>query len=259
MDGRRSRETRARGELALVWLLCELRDDDVFLVMLGGLVPELLASDDDLIPEHLGTTDVGILLITHVEPDADLGGVERALNRMNLEPDPTEDGWRWRGPVEDCQVKLEFPCDLSHHREGEMLRPRGCTNSPPRTFAAPATLLGTSYGRSCQARSPMALKSGYGRASPGLRATCCRSAWQSAPAPPPSTTTTLSTCFCITARRPRTGSAASARRRARRRSRSVAHDLSRDTGAPPDDDRQRAGRICPSRQSTLSRKLTRRC
>jgi hypothetical protein len=51
----RSRETRARAELALVWLLYELRDDDVFLVVLGGLVPELLACDDDRIPEHLGT------------------------------------------------------------------------------------------------------------------------------------------------------------------------------------------------------------
>ncbi len=74
-----------------MWLLYELHDDDVFLVVLGGSVPELLARDDDLIPEHLGTTDVDILLITHVEPDADLGGVEPALNRMNFEPDPTED------------------------------------------------------------------------------------------------------------------------------------------------------------------------
>jgi hypothetical protein len=31
---------------------------------------------------------------------------------MNFEPDPTEDGWRWRGPVEDSQVKLEFPALL---------------------------------------------------------------------------------------------------------------------------------------------------
>jgi hypothetical protein len=99
MDERRSRETRARAELALVRLLYELRDDDVFLVVLGGLVPELLVRDDDLIPEHLGTTDVDILLITHVELDADLGGVERALERMNFEPAPTEDGWRWRGAV----------------------------------------------------------------------------------------------------------------------------------------------------------------
>ena len=128
MDERRSRETRARAELALVRLLYELRHEDVFLVVLGGLVPELLVRDDEPIPAHLGTTDVDILLITHVEPDADLGGVERALERMNFGSDPAEDGWRWRGAVEDWQVKLEFLCDLPNHPEGEMIRPHGCTN-----------------------------------------------------------------------------------------------------------------------------------
>ena len=107
--------------------------------MLGGLVPELLVRDDDLIPEHLGTTDVDILLITHVEPDADLGGVERALERMNFEPDPMQDGWRWHGAVDGWPVKLEFLCDLPDQREGEMIRPRGCTN------LAAANLRGTGY------------------------------------------------------------------------------------------------------------------
>ena len=31
-------------------MVYELRHDDVFLVVLGGLVPELLVRDDDLIP-----------------------------------------------------------------------------------------------------------------------------------------------------------------------------------------------------------------
>jgi hypothetical protein len=110
MDERRSRETRARAELALVRLLYELRHDDVFLVVLGGLVPELLVRDDELIPAHLGTTDVDILLITHVEPDADLGGVERALKRMNFGPDPAEDGLemarRARGLAGQARVPL---------------------------------------------------------------------------------------------------------------------------------------------------------
>ena len=39
MDERRSRETRARAELALVRLLHALGGEDVFLVVLGGLVP----------------------------------------------------------------------------------------------------------------------------------------------------------------------------------------------------------------------------
>lgn len=126
MDERRSPEARARAELALVRLLHELKDDDPFIVVLGGLVPEVLARDDDLVPEHLGTTDVDVLLITHVDLDADLGGVELGLKRLDFEPDPSEDGWRWRGRVDGVPVKLEFLCDLPDHREKEIIRPEGC-------------------------------------------------------------------------------------------------------------------------------------
>ena len=126
MDEQRSRETRARAETALVRLLHALGDEDVFLVVLGGLVPEVLASDEALVPEHLGTTDVDVLLITHVDPDADLGAVERALEQLDFKPDPNEDGWRWRGPIEGVSVKLEFLCDLPAYREGEVVRPSGC-------------------------------------------------------------------------------------------------------------------------------------
>ena len=104
MDEQRSRETRARAELALVRLLHALGDEDVFLVVLGGLVPEVLARDEALVPEHLGTTDVDILLVTHVDPGADLGSVEQALEQLDFTPDPREDGWRWRGPVEGVSV-----------------------------------------------------------------------------------------------------------------------------------------------------------
>jgi hypothetical protein len=139
MDEQRTRETRARAELALVRLVHELRDEDAFLVVLGGLVPDILTAGDGLIPEHLGTTDVDVLLITHIEPDADLSSVERALERIGFEPSETEDGWRWRGIVDGVPVKLEFLCDLSDHREHEAIRPRGCTK------LAAANLRGTGY------------------------------------------------------------------------------------------------------------------
>lgn len=138
MDEPRSRATRARAELALVRLLHELREERVFLVVLGGLVPEVLSRDDGLIPVHLGTTDVDVLLITHVDPDADLGGVERALERMEFNADNAE-GWRRRGPVAGAAVKLEFLCDLPDHPEHEVICPRGCT-----TLAA-VNLRGTGY------------------------------------------------------------------------------------------------------------------
>jgi hypothetical protein len=139
MDEVRSRETRARAELALVRLLHELRDESVQLVVLGGLVPEILTHEDSSIPTHLGTTDVDILLITHLDPEADLGSVEQALQYMSFKPDPTEDGWRWSGPVDNATVKLEFLCDLSDQREREIIRPRGCTE------LAAANLRGTGY------------------------------------------------------------------------------------------------------------------
>lgn len=85
MDEQRSRETRARAELALVRLLHALGEKDVFLVVLGGLVPEILARDEPLVPAHLGTADVDVLLVTHVDPDADLGSVEQALGRLDFE------------------------------------------------------------------------------------------------------------------------------------------------------------------------------
>jgi hypothetical protein len=107
--------------------------------VLGGLVPEVLAADDGLIPEHLGTTDVDVLLITHVEPEADLGGVERALERIEFWPSETEDGWRWRGAVDGVPVTLEFLCDLPDQREHDAIRPRGCAK------LAAANLRGTGY------------------------------------------------------------------------------------------------------------------
>jgi hypothetical protein len=152
MDELRSRETRVLAELALVRLLHELRKEEVLFVVLGGLVPETLTHDGGSIPEHLGTTDVDILLITHLDPDADLGSVEQALEGMDFTPDPTEDGWRWRGPVDGVTVKLEFLCDLPDHREREIIRPRGC-----KTLAA-ANLRGTGYVASDYAVHPLAGK-----------------------------------------------------------------------------------------------------
>jgi hypothetical protein len=160
MDEVRSRETRARAELALVRLLHELRDQAVQLVVLGGLVPGILAREDSSTPTHLGTTDVDILLITHLDPQADLGSVEQALQYMSFTPDPTEDGWRWSGPVDNATVKIELLCDLSDQREREIIRPRGCTK------LAAANLRGTGY-----VASDFALKELTGQLADGRQVT----------------------------------------------------------------------------------------
>ena len=128
----RSRTARARAETALVRLLHELREDEPFLIVLGGLVPDVLTRNlTGAVPEHLGTTDVDVLLITHVEPDRDLGAVEQALERLDFDPDPNQDGWRWRGLIDDSPVLIEFLCDLPE-------RYRGPSDAGPRAYAEAA-------------------------------------------------------------------------------------------------------------------------
>lgn len=108
-------------------------------MVLGGLVPHVLADEQQgVIPAHLGTTDIDILLITHVDTDADLGTVERALGRLEF-TQSDNDGWRWRGLVDGSPAIIEFLCDLSEYREGEYIRPRGCEK------LAAVNLRGTGY------------------------------------------------------------------------------------------------------------------
>lgn len=140
MNEYRSRQARVLAELALVRLLHQLRDDDIQLIVLGGLVPQVLAAEDVSAPPHLGTTDVDVLLITQLDPHVDLAAVERALERMSFAPDAMAgEGWRWQGPVNGAAVKLEFLCDLPEYRETEIIRPTGCLR------LAAANLRGTGY------------------------------------------------------------------------------------------------------------------
>jgi hypothetical protein len=135
----RSPAARQRAEAALVRLVWELRYDDLFLVVLGGLVPHVLAEKEQgVIPEHLGTTDIDILLITHIDADADLSAVERALAQLEFTPSD-DDGWRWRGIVDNSPAIIEFLCDLPEYREGEYIRPQGCKR------LAAVNLRGTGY------------------------------------------------------------------------------------------------------------------
>jgi hypothetical protein len=125
-DEQRSPAARARAETALVRLLHEMGDEAPFLVVLGGLVPAVLARDTTgVIPEHLGTTDVDVLLVSQIDPGADLGVVERALEALQFKPDPGQDGWHWQGSIVSTLVRLEFLCDLEDYREGESIRPNG--------------------------------------------------------------------------------------------------------------------------------------
>ncbi|HEU4462384.1 MAG TPA: hypothetical protein VFR75_07320 [Solirubrobacterales bacterium] len=121
----RSPAARVLAERALVTLLDALEGQDAEIIVLGGLVPEVLVSGQDPpAPGHLGTTDVDILLVSHLTVDEDLGHVERGLKAIDFEP--VEGGWRWRGRVDGKAVKMEFLCDLATAREHETIEIQGC-------------------------------------------------------------------------------------------------------------------------------------
>lgn len=120
----RSPEARLLAEQALAQLLHGLDGKDVEIVVLGGLVPEILTQGQDPpAPTHLGTTDVDLLLVTHLAVDGNLGPVEESLGAMGFAP---VNGWRWRGRVGRHVVKIEFLCDLDSRREFEAVALPGC-------------------------------------------------------------------------------------------------------------------------------------
>lgn len=134
----RSAEARQLAETALAWLLDELDDPDLFIVVLGGLVPEVLTRGQETpVPPHLGTADVDLLLISHLHVERDYGAAERALRRMRFAP--FDETWRWRGRIGERPVILEFLCDLDDRPEGDLIRPSGCE------ALTAANLRGTGY------------------------------------------------------------------------------------------------------------------
>jgi hypothetical protein len=125
VDEERSRAARARAERALCTLAAHIADDDVPLVVLGGLMPEILTESREAGPLHLGTTDVDMLLVAHLEHIEDLRRIEAALELADFRAEPGDNGWRWRGIVDGFAVKLEFLCDLDTEPEGIVAIP-GC-------------------------------------------------------------------------------------------------------------------------------------
>lgn len=118
----------------------ELRETSIRPIVLGGLVPEVLAgADREGVPDHMGTNDVDLLIAFHVEDNSsrgeddgtyepDLGPLEAALARAEFVRDPKIDGWRWIARVDNHSVKVEFLCDRDDVQNKAVVRPRGCTN-----------------------------------------------------------------------------------------------------------------------------------
>jgi hypothetical protein len=119
----RSPEARALAEEALFRLLVALGDQEVPIVVLGGLVPEVLAQGLE-VPDHLGTTDVDLHVSLLADADQDLGALEVALEHASFVPE--DHGWRWRTEVGGLRVKMEFLCDREDVPEHAVIPLPGC-------------------------------------------------------------------------------------------------------------------------------------
>lgn len=125
IEGERSAAARARAEQALVWVLDGLDSEKTKMIVLGGLVPDVLSGGSEIASiRHLGTTDVDILLVTHVEEGADLSPLEQNLRKLGFRP--RAGGWRWMGTVDGHPVKIEFLCDLGDRAAEEEVPCSGC-------------------------------------------------------------------------------------------------------------------------------------
>jgi hypothetical protein len=123
----RSPAARALAEGALLRLLAALEGEDIDLVVLGGLVPEILTRGQaETVPRHLGTADVDIHISFGIDPDRDLSPLERALETIGATLDPKIDGWRWRIAVGGARVKIEFLCDRDDAAADQAIALPGC-------------------------------------------------------------------------------------------------------------------------------------
>lgn len=125
-DEERTPEARERAERALASLVYHLGADDIPLIVLGGLVPEVLTEGQEDVPAHLGTTDVDMLLSLQVNPARSMAPLERALLDADFHPEDFEGGWRWRGRIDGYPIKLEFLCDLETERTSSLVALEGC-------------------------------------------------------------------------------------------------------------------------------------
>ena len=110
----RTRDARRLAERALVWILWELRGTDIEPIVLGGLVPEVLADGQEpAVPAHQGTTDVDLHISVEVDTaSADLAALEPALERAGFSPSPrNQGGWQWEADVEGFSIRVDFLCD----------------------------------------------------------------------------------------------------------------------------------------------------
>jgi hypothetical protein len=105
----RNPETRRLVERALVRLLREVPERRQDLVVIGGLVPALLARGSN--QTHQGTGDIDLLVEVGFvfDDDLDLRWLEESLSNAGFTPTPP--GWRWTGREGVATVVVELLCE----------------------------------------------------------------------------------------------------------------------------------------------------
>ena len=124
-DPPRTRAARAAAERALIRIVHHYGARPEF-VVLGGLVPELLCSNNPF--SHAGTTDIDVQVDLEIACGAvNTSRLEQALRNAEFEPD-YERIWRWTtgGVFAKTIVKFELLADLDDVPSGADVAFDGC-------------------------------------------------------------------------------------------------------------------------------------
>lgn len=127
----RSAQARRLAEAALEHLVTAFEGNEVPIVVLGGLVPEILTrGQEPPVPSHLGTTDVDLHLGLSMQLDGgvDLSTLENALIASGFQTDSAPAGYGWSTMIEGHRVKVEFLCELGDQPQGVIVIPLGCSS-----------------------------------------------------------------------------------------------------------------------------------
>ena len=139
--------------MAIARLVDLLGDAADHLLVIGGVLPSMLAANAPTIPTHWGTNDVDLLLIT--DPTRDLGLLEAGLERARFVPVPKKSGWQWGGRLHDEELLLEVLCDVDGYGTADSVALAGCKHLRAGNFRGPrfAAMDPTTVGVSLDGRT----------------------------------------------------------------------------------------------------------
>lgn len=106
-DERRSAQARALAERALVLLMTEIGDDDVPLIVLGSLVPEVLTRDTGAGTRSTSEQRTSMSCCSRTSMQGRISAASSARSSASTSR-LTLMAWRWRGPIDGRPAKTSF-------------------------------------------------------------------------------------------------------------------------------------------------------